>query len=102
MSDLREAAEMALEVLSHSLGHSNEAQEQIDKTKQALRQALAESANSTTNLVEPKASFQPEQEPTHEIYAVLFAVEEAVRNGCAPWDIEAAFEKYETKLKEIK
>ena len=42
MSDLRKAAEMALDVLSHSLGHSNEAQEQIDKTKQALRQALAQ------------------------------------------------------------
>jgi hypothetical protein len=64
--------------------------------------ALAESANSTTNFVEPKTPVQPEQDPTKEIYAVLFAVEEAVRNGCAPWDIEAAFEKYEAKLKEIK
>jgi len=56
------------------------------KRLQALRTALA----------------QPVPEPTQEIYAVLFAVEEAVRNGCAPWDIEAAFEKYEAKVKEIK
>ena len=55
MSDLRKAAEMALEVLSHSLGHSNEAQEQIDKTKQALRQALA----------------QPEQEPWTPVEIVM-------------------------------
>ena len=62
------------------------AQGKADDAIEALRQALA----------------QPEQEPTQEIYAVLFAVEEAVRNGCAPWDIEAAFEKYKAKLKEIK
>ena len=47
MTDLRKAAEMALEVLKQSLGYSNEAQARIGEAKQALRQALA----------------QPEQEP---------------------------------------
>ena len=47
MTDLRKAAEMALKVLEHSLGYSNEAQARIGEAKQALRQALA----------------QPEQEP---------------------------------------
>jgi hypothetical protein len=50
---LREAAEMALEALEESW----EEHEAID----ALRQALAESANSTTNFVEPKTPVQPEQ-----------------------------------------
>ena len=83
MSDLRKAAEMALEALEE-LRFANAPF--LDEAMEALRTALA----------------QPVQEPTQEIYAVLFAVEEAVRNGCAPWDIEAAFEKYEAKVKEIK
>lgn len=43
MSDpLRKAAEMALKVLEHSLGYSNDAQNRISEAKQALRQALAQ------------------------------------------------------------
>jgi hypothetical protein len=104
MTDLRKAAEMALEALEHfNQGNSPAVvQGEFDDEIESLRQALAEPANSTTNFVEPKTPVQQEQEPTQEIYAVLFAVEEAVRNGCASWDIEAAFEKYEAKLKEIK
>ena len=41
-SDLRKAAELALEVLKQSLGYSNEAQVRIGEAKQALRQALAQ------------------------------------------------------------
>ena len=52
MTDLRKAAEMALEVLKQSLGYSNEAQARIGEAKQALRQALA----------------QPEQEPVAWVY----------------------------------
>ena len=52
MTDLREAAKMALEVLKQSLGYSNEAQERIKEAKQALRQALE----------------QPEQEPVAWVY----------------------------------
>jgi pyruvate/2-oxoglutarate dehydrogenase complex dihydrolipoamide acyltransferase (E2) component len=58
MSDLQEKAmRMALEAL-HNIDQSNN-----DDAIEALRQALAESANSTTNFVEPKALAQPEQEP---------------------------------------
>ena len=42
MTDLRKAAEMALKVLEHSLGYSNEAQAKISEAKQTLRQALAQ------------------------------------------------------------
>jgi hypothetical protein len=99
---LRKAAEMALACLDKAIAYSKNEIKQQDEARLALRQALAESANSTTNFVEPKTPVQPEQEPMQEIYAVLFAVEEAVRNGCAPWDVEAAFEKYKVKLEEIK
>jgi hypothetical protein len=57
MTDLRKAAEMALEAL-HNIDQSNN-----DDAIEALRQALAEPANSTTDFVEPKASSQTEQEP---------------------------------------
>ena len=29
------------------------------------------------------------------LFGVLFAVEQAVRNGCAPFEVEAAFDEYE-------
>jgi hypothetical protein len=79
MTDLRKAAEMALkafekiyegcgEVKKDNLSkHSNELARLVRKDCipqiEALRQALAESANSTTDFVEPKASSQTEQEP---------------------------------------
>jgi hypothetical protein len=79
MSDLRRAAEMALEtfekiyegcgeVKKDNLSkHSNELATLVRKDCipqiEALRQALAEPANSTTGFVEPKASSQTEQEP---------------------------------------
>ena len=65
MTDLRKAAEMALEALEHAQdcvrtnyhpGHYWE------KEIEALRQALEEPANSTTDFVEPKTASQPEQE----------------------------------------
>ena len=59
----------------------------LHKENEALRQALAQPSDSV------------EHEP-EGIHAVLFAVEQAVRNGCAPWDVEEAYEKYEAKLKE--
>ena len=68
MSDLRKAAEMALEALEWNYGTDlcdiENCMAWLDKmnaTIPALRQALAEPANSTTDLVEPKASSQPEQ-----------------------------------------
>ena len=102
MSDLRKLVEELMPILDRwKMTYPPCSGADWDKVE-ALRTALEESANSTTDFVEPKAVIQPKQEPTQEIYAVLFAVEEAVRNGCAPWDIEAAFEKYEAKVKEIK
>jgi hypothetical protein len=65
MTDLRKAAEMALEALEDIFDLENKDVEAI----QALRQALAEPANSTTSVVEPKASSQTEQEP--ECVAVI-------------------------------
>ena len=55
MSDLRKAAEMALKDLTR-LCHA-----QAYDTVEALRQALAEPANSTTDFVEPKALAQQEK-----------------------------------------
>jgi hypothetical protein len=65
MSDLRKAAEMALEFVEWLCGddHSVKPKNNALKTKEALRQALAEPANSTTDFVEPKASSQTEHEP---------------------------------------
>ena len=51
MSDLRKAAEMALDALEDIFGKEKKDVGAIN----ALRQALVESANSTTNLVEPVA-----------------------------------------------
>jgi hypothetical protein len=62
--NLRKAAEMALEVFDGPvLKDATEHAMRLRKACDLLRQALAESANSTTNLVEPKALAQPEQEP---------------------------------------
>ena len=68
MTDLRKAAEMALEALEeiNKLSVGERAiclPGEIDDAMEALRQALEESANSTTDFVEPKAPFQTEQEP---------------------------------------
>ena len=62
---LRKAAEMALEVFEHlSKGESPAiTRGELVYEIAALRQALEESANSTTDFVEPKALAQPEQEP---------------------------------------
>jgi hypothetical protein len=46
----------------------------------------------------PAAQPAPVQEPSPG--GVLFAVEEAIRNGDCPWQIENAFDEYEAKLKE--
>ena len=65
MTDLRKAAEMALEFVEWLCGddHSVKPKNSALETREALRQALAEPANSTTAFVEPKASSQTEQEP---------------------------------------
>lgn len=63
MSDLRKAAEMALEAFEMYLQHSTKEMifNQISTARaEQLRQALAESANSTTDFVEPKALAQLE------------------------------------------
>ena len=68
MTDLRKAAEQALEALENigrwlpTIGQKGLRDYEADAI-QALRQALAESANSATDFVEPKASSQPEHEP---------------------------------------
>jgi hypothetical protein len=70
MSNLRKAAEMALEAFAlfdkaMQDPHSDDGWKCLhisNGATQALRQALAESANSTTNFVEPKAPVQQEQE----------------------------------------
>ena len=62
MSDLRKAAELAFDALDIYREHDAENIGLADAAYEALRQALAEPANSTTDLVEPKASSQPEQE----------------------------------------
>lgn len=49
MSDLRKAAEMALERLEHTIAYSNEEMKKIDDAKHALRQALAMEKFSKVN-----------------------------------------------------
>jgi hypothetical protein len=70
MTDLRKAAEMALEALTraHPISNSGKHLYAHSEAMAALSQALAEPANSTTDFVEPKASSQPEQEPVAWMY----------------------------------
>ena len=71
MTDLRKAAEMALDALDlinqdiqkHRATLPIGRQPELCKASLALRQALAESANSTTDVVESKALAQQEQKP---------------------------------------
>jgi hypothetical protein len=58
MTDLRKAAEMALEALEDVFDLENKDVEAI----QALRQALAEPANSTTDFVEPVAWIEKDKD----------------------------------------
>jgi hypothetical protein len=60
---LRKAAEMALACLDKAIAYSKNEIKQQDDARLALRQALAEPANSTTDFVEPKTPVQSEQEP---------------------------------------
>jgi hypothetical protein len=66
-NDLRKAAEIALAALNSFDPHddkywySERSADEIDAAITELRQALAESANSTIDFVEPKALAQPEQ-----------------------------------------
>ena len=76
MTNLRKAAEMALDVLLDPKTRADEVAEAV----KVIRQALAEPANSTTDFVEPKASAQTEQEP------VCFLRETSWRYEIAPWD----------------
>ena len=63
MSDLRKAAEMALEVFDGPvLKDATEHAMRLRKACDLLRQALAESVNSTISVVESKVPIQPEQE----------------------------------------
>jgi hypothetical protein len=66
MTDLRKAAEMALEALGETIDYlpaKSGVRREVDDATQALRQALAEPANSPTDFVEPKTPVQQEQEP---------------------------------------
>jgi hypothetical protein len=58
----------------------------------ALNEALAEQSASTATSVDVRLA---QQEPFPN--GVLFAVEEAVRNGDCPWQIEEAFDDYEAE-----
>jgi hypothetical protein len=63
---LIKAAEMALEALEITWATECgffDNRDKITGSVKALRQALAEPANSTTDFVEPKTPVQPEQEP---------------------------------------
>ena len=56
-----------------------------NKTAAMVRKALMAHTHPT-----------PVREPLHDdIQSVLFEVEQAIENGCCPWQIEAAFEAYE-------
>jgi hypothetical protein len=70
MTDLRKAAEMALEALTraHPISNSGKHLYAHSEAMAALSQALAEPANSTTGFVEPKASSHTEQEPVAWMY----------------------------------
>jgi hypothetical protein len=65
MTDLRKAAEMALEALTraHPISNSGKHLYAHSEAMAALIQALAEPANSTTDFVEPKTSSQTKQKP---------------------------------------
>lgn len=104
MSDLRKAAEMALEALEWNYGTDlcdiENCMAWLDKmnaTIPALRQALAEPANSTTDLVEPKASSQPEQK--REWVGLTDEEVEAWRGNYDFFD-SALVREVEAKLKE--
>jgi hypothetical protein len=63
VTDLRKAAEQALDVLRNTAGHSNQSQARIDDAKHALVQALAMERFSEVNQEIEEALKQPEQEP---------------------------------------
>jgi len=77
-----EALKLALEALLINCGGNTEGigKEAID----ACQQALA----------------APVQEPS--VFGLLFAVEQAVKNGDCPWEIENAFDAYEIERMEKK
>ena len=71
--------------------------DKMNATIPALRQALAEPANSTTDLVEPKASSQPEQK--REWVGLTDEEVEAWRGNYDFFD-SALVREVEAKLKE--
>jgi hypothetical protein len=63
MTDLRKAAEQALEVLETTWGDGSEdALKEWKEAAKALHQALAEPANSTTGFVEPVAWIEKDKD----------------------------------------
>jgi hypothetical protein len=67
---LRQATEGALECLDYHWDNPDgdlEDTPYVLDAKKALRQALAEPANSTTDFVEPKTPAQPQQEPAQNM-----------------------------------
>ena len=94
MTDLRKAAEMALEALEWNYGTDlcdiENCMAWLDKmnaTIPALRQALAEPANSTTDFVEPKASSQTGQKTPLKVLNLTVFTENRLRNGRV-YDVE--------------
>lgn len=84
MTDLHTAAKQALNEMRRLARLAN-----VDHTENqgivALEQVIALAEQPTL------------QEPTPD--GVLFAVEEAIRNGDCPWQIEQAFDDYEAERK---
>lgn len=62
-----------------------------------LREFREKAESAITALREALAQQPAQQRPYPNM--VLFAVEEAIRNGGCPWQIESAFEEYEAGRK---
>jgi hypothetical protein len=52
----------------------------------------------TRHILMPDTTATPVQDPS--VFGLLFAVEQAVKNGDCPWEIENAFDAYEVKRME--
>lgn len=72
---------------------TNEAAAELRRLASFNQQLMDEVARLNKALAEQPA----QQEPS--IGGVLFAVEEAIRNGDCPWQIESAFDEYEAERK---
>lgn len=65
----------------------------FNNIKGVVRAAILKYCEGYSN---PAQQAKPQPDPLHDdIQSVLFEVEQVIKNGCCPWQVEAAFEAYE-------